>query len=167
MNGYWYLMTTLILHNNIFIDLTKAFKIVRRRGLFILLPRIVCPPKLLIESFHEDTKAIALYTGSASEPFPSSSRVKQGGVLAPTLYRIFFSLLAFSQSDDGVYHHTRNNGNLFNLARHKAKTNSNPRNTMGLASSDVRRMALTQLGNTLKAQNCSRTVPFGPQGRLG
>ena len=110
-----------------FIDLTKAFDLVSRKGLFILLQRIGCPPKLLrlIESFHEDTKGIVQYDGSTSEPFSIRSGVKQGCVLAPTLFGIFFSLLlsyAFSQSDDGVYLHTRSDGNLFNLARLRAKT---------------------------------------------
>ena len=48
-----------------------------------------------------------------------------GYVLAPTLFGIFFSLLlsyALSQSEDGVYLHTRSDGNLFNLARLRAKT---------------------------------------------
>lgn len=38
-----------------FIDLTKAFDLVRRRGLFALLEKIGCPTKLikLISSFHD------------------------------------------------------------------------------------------------------------------
>ncbi|KAL1278830.1 hypothetical protein QQF64_025503 [Cirrhinus molitorella] len=51
--------------------------------------------------------------------------VKQGCVLAPTLFGIFFSLLlrhAFSQSEDGVFIRTRSDGNLFNLAHLRAKT---------------------------------------------
>ena len=41
-----------------FIDLTKAFVLVSRSGLFVLLHRIGCPPKLLrmITSFHEEMK---------------------------------------------------------------------------------------------------------------
>ena len=48
-----------------------------------------------------------------------------GYVLASTLFGIFFSLLlsyALSQSEDGVYLHTRSDGNLFNLTRLPAKT---------------------------------------------
>ena len=43
-----------------FIDLTKAFDLDSRAGLFTLLQRIGCPPKLLrmITSFHEDMKGI-------------------------------------------------------------------------------------------------------------
>ena len=41
-----------------FIDLTKAFYLVSRDGLFKVLPKIGCPPKLqsMIEYFHTDTK---------------------------------------------------------------------------------------------------------------
>ena len=62
--------------------------------------------------------------GSTSDPFPIKSRVKQGCALAPTLFGIIFSLLlsyAFSQSEDGVYLHTRSDGHLFNLPRLRAK----------------------------------------------
>ena len=63
--------------------------------------------------------------GSTSDPFLIKSRVKQGCALAPTLFGIIFSLLqsyAFSQSEDGVYLHTRSDGHLFNLPRLRAKT---------------------------------------------
>ncbi|XP_076452746.1 uncharacterized protein LOC143288283 [Babylonia areolata] len=96
-----------------FIDLTKAFDLVSRKGLFTLPQKIECPPKLLrmITSFYEDMQGTVQHDGSFSDPFPIKSRVKQGCVLAPTLFGIFFSLLlsyAFSQLEDGVYLHTRN-----------------------------------------------------------
>jgi len=110
-----------------FIYLTKAFDLVSRTGLFTLLHRIGCPPKLLkmISSFHDNMMGTVQYHGSSSEPFPIKSGVKQGCVLAPTLYGIFFSLLlsyAFRDSQDGIFLHTRSNGSLFNLSRLKAKT---------------------------------------------
>ena len=110
-----------------FIDLTKAFDLVSRDGLFSLLQRIGCPPRLLslIVSFHEDMNGTVQFDGSSSEPFPIKNGVKQGCVLAPTLFGIFFSLLlshAFEDSDDGVYIHTRSSGGLFNLARLRART---------------------------------------------
>ena len=110
-----------------FIDLTKAFDLVSRTGLFTLLLRIGCPPKLLkmIMSFHDGMMGTVQYDGSSSDPFPIKSGVKQGCVLAPTLFGIFFSLLlryAFHESDDGIFLHTRSDGNLFNLARLRAKT---------------------------------------------
>ena len=111
-----------------FIDLTKAFNLVSRSGLFTLLHRIGCPPppKLLrvITSFHEEIKGTVQYDGSSSDSFPIKSGVKQGCVLAPTLFGILFSLLlryAFGESEWGIYLHTRSDGSLINLARLRAK----------------------------------------------
>ena len=65
------------------------------------------------------------FDGTNSDPFSIKNGVKQGCVLAPTLFGIFFSLLlkyAFDDSEDGVYIHSRSNGGLFNLARLRSKT---------------------------------------------
>ncbi|XP_067888861.1 uncharacterized protein [Heterodontus francisci] len=110
-----------------FIDLTTAFDLVSRRGLFRLLEKIGYPPKLLsiITSFHDNMKGTIQHGGSSSEPFPILSGVKQGCVLAPPLFAIFFSLLlshAFKSSEEGIFLHTRSGGRLFNLARLRAKT---------------------------------------------
>ena len=60
-----------------FIDLTKAFDLVSRSGLFQLLKKIGCPPKLhsIIQSFHTDMRSTVSYNGARSEPFPISSGV--------------------------------------------------------------------------------------------
>ena len=111
-----------------FVDLTKAFDLVSREGLFNILLIIGCPPPKLhkiIRSFHDDMRATVQYEGSMSEPFDVKSGVKQGCVLAPTLFSIFFSMVlkhAFGTSTEGVYLHTRSDGRLFNLARLRAKT---------------------------------------------
>jgi hypothetical protein len=109
-----------------FIDLTKAFDMVSREGLFKILPKIGCPPKLqsLIESFHTDMMRTVQFNGSCSEPFSINSGVKQGCVLAPTLFGIFFALLlkhAFGTATEGIYR-TRSDGKFFNLSRLRAKT---------------------------------------------
>ena len=57
--------------------------------------------------------------------FQSAGGVKQGCVLAPTLFGIFFSMLlqyAFKDCSEGIYIHTRSDGKLYNLARLRAKT---------------------------------------------
>ncbi|XP_018026545.1 uncharacterized protein LOC108681971 [Hyalella azteca] len=50
-----------------FIDLTKAFDLVSRRGLFLLLRKIGCPPRLLsiVSSFHDDMQGIVSHDGNA------------------------------------------------------------------------------------------------------
>ena len=79
----------------------------------------------LIRSSHDDLKATIQYEGSMSDSFEIKSEVKQGCVLAPILFSIFFALLlkhAFGDATEGVYLRTRSDARLFNLARLKAKT---------------------------------------------
>ena len=103
-----------------FIDLTKAFDLVSRTGLFKLLEKIECPPKLLsiIASFLVNMHDTVNCDGEIYEPFKIDSGVKQGCVLVPILFEIFFSLVhiyAFGTASDGIYLHTRHDGNLFIL----------------------------------------------------
>ena len=74
-----------------FFDLTKAFDLVSRNGLFKILTKISCPPILLsiVKSFYDDMKGTVLYDGATSDPFNILSGLKQGCVLAPTLFEIF------------------------------------------------------------------------------
>ena len=63
---------------------------------------------------------------SSSNPFSITSGVKQGCVLAPTLFVIFLDVevhVAFESSEDGVFLETGSDGKLFNL---KAKKKSMP-----------------------------------------
>ena len=110
-----------------FIDMTKAFDLVSRDDRFKILAKIGCPPTILsiVKSFHDDMKRTVLYGGATSDPFNILSGVKQGCVLAPTLFGIFFATLlkhAFEKSTEGIYLRTRSDGNLFKLSRLRAKT---------------------------------------------
>ena len=110
-----------------FIDPTKAFDLVSRDGLFKVLPKIGCPPKLqsMIESFHTDTKGTVQFNGSFSETFEIRSGVKQGCVLAPMLFGTFFGLLlkhVLDTTTEGIHFRTRSDDMLFNLARLRANT---------------------------------------------
>ena len=110
-----------------FVDLTKAFDTVSRSGLYMVLEKIGCPPTLLqlIISFHNDMKATVQFDGCTSYSFDIKSGVKQGCVLAPTLFSIYFAVLlesAFKGSPDDVYLKWRTDGFLFNLSRLKAAT---------------------------------------------
>ena len=70
-------------------------------------------------------KGTVQFEGSTSDAFNICSGVKQGCVLAPTLFGIFFSVVlrhAFGTSTEGIYLRTRSDGRLFNLARLRAKT---------------------------------------------
>ncbi|XP_063382206.1 uncharacterized protein LOC134668695 [Cydia fagiglandana] len=64
-------------------------------------------------------KGTVVYDGKASQQFEMRRGVRQGCVLAPTLFGIFFSLLlkaAFSNNQQGVHLHTRDDGKLYNIS---------------------------------------------------
>ena len=66
-----------------------------------------------------------LLNSDLSEPFPIGNGVKQGCVLAPTLFNIFFSMMLKQatedlEDDDAVYIRYRRGGCLFNLRRLQA-----------------------------------------------
>ena len=110
-----------------FIDLTKVFNLVSRDGLFKMLPLIDCPSKLLsiVRSFHDSMMSTVQFDGDMSAEFGVKSGVKQGCILAPTLFGIFLVLLlkhAFKSSTDGVYLHSISDGCLFNISRLCTKT---------------------------------------------
>ena len=110
-----------------FVDLVKAFDKVSRRGLFLILEKLGCPPKLLniVKSFHVGMMARVSFNGEESEDFRVNCGVKQGCVLAPTLFNIYFSYLlqyTFQNNVDGIYMHFRMDGGLFNIRRFQAKT---------------------------------------------
>ena len=112
-----------------FVDLTKAFDTVSRKGLWQILERLGCPPKFLnmIIQLHENQFGQVRLSSDLSEPFPIINGVKQGCVLAPILFSVFFSMMlkqatADLDDDDGIYIRYRTDGSLFNLRRLQAHT---------------------------------------------
>lgn len=80
-----------------------------------LLPKIGCPPRFLsiIRSIHEDMKRTVAFDGWTPYPFDILSGVKQGCVLAPTLFEIFFTIVqkhAFGSATECIYFRTRSDG---------------------------------------------------------
>ena len=71
-----------------FIDVTKVFDLVSKDCLFQILPKIGCPSKLrsMIGFFHTNMKGTVQFNDSSYRPFDIRSGVKQGCVLAPTLF---------------------------------------------------------------------------------
>jgi len=111
----------------IFIDLTKAFDTVNREALWVILQRLGCPRKFvhLIRQFHDNMTGAVLSGGEVSEPFDISNGVKQGCVLAPVLFNLFFTCVlnhAVRDIEDGVFLKYRLDGSLFDLRRLNAKT---------------------------------------------
>ena len=110
----------------VFVDFSKAFDTVGRTGLWQLLRKYGCPEKFttMIEALHTGIMANVSVGGEVSESFRVTNGVKQGCVLAPTLFSIFLSAMlddAFRDMGGGVYIQSRQSADLFNVAHFRAK----------------------------------------------
>ena len=110
-----------------YVDLTKAFDTVSREGLWKIMAKYGCPRKFItiVRQLHDGMLARVQDNGETSDPFPVSNGVKQGCVLAPTLFSLMFSAMltdAFRDSDVGIGITYRTDGSIFNLKRPQAKT---------------------------------------------
>ena len=83
-----------------------------------------CPPKFLsmVIQLHKDQRGQVRLNSDLSRPFPIINGMKQGCVLATTLFSIFFSIILKYAIEDldnngAVYIHYHLDGNLFNLRR--------------------------------------------------
>ena len=111
----------------VFVDLTKAFDSVDRMALWEILLKIGCPRDFvnIIRSFHEGMRAVVIENGEMSPDFDVTNGTKQGCVLAPLLFIIFFSMMlhvAFKNRAAGVPICCRTDGDVFDLRRLQAKT---------------------------------------------
>ena len=88
-----------------------------------------CPRKLTaqVRQLHDGMRATVLDNGDTSDSFPVTNGVKQGFVIAPTLFSMVFAAMlhdASQDNDDGIQLKYRTDGGVFNLRRLKAKTNA-------------------------------------------
>ena len=86
-----------------------------------------CPPRFIamVRQCYEGMQAHVQNDGEFSEPFEVTNGVKQGCVMAPTLFSMMFSAMlmdAFQDSDSDFSIRYRLDGNIFNLRRLQAKT---------------------------------------------
>ena len=86
-----------------------------------------CPTKFIaiLRQFPDGMLAQVQNDGEFSDPFPVTNGVKQGCVLAPTLFSMMFSAMltaAFQDGDNGIPIRYRFDGKLFNLRRLQAKS---------------------------------------------
>ncbi|CAK1597804.1 unnamed protein product [Parnassius mnemosyne] len=110
-----------------FVDLEKAFDSVPREALWIVLRKIGCTEKFvrLLRLLHDGMQSCVAVNADQSEFFPVTCGVKQGCVLAPTLFALYFAVVVqevLKTTHDGIRIRFRNDGNLFSLARLKART---------------------------------------------
>ena len=110
-----------------FDDLTKAFDTVSCEGLWKIMAKFGCPAKFIamVRQFHDGMFATVQNDGEFSDPFPVTKGVKQGCVLASTLFSMIFSAMltdAFQDGDNRIPIRYCFDGKLFNLRRLQAKS---------------------------------------------
>ncbi|CAI9716863.1 Hypothetical predicted protein [Octopus vulgaris] len=112
----------------VFIDLTKAFGTVNRAFLWKILGKLGCPDHFvsIIQSFHDGMEAWVNVGGAMEGPIPVENGVKQGDILALTLFSLYFAATfthVFAKvSSLGIYVRYRSSGRLFNLRRFAANS---------------------------------------------
>ncbi|BHF68781.1 hypothetical protein SprV_0301182200 [Sparganum proliferum] len=105
-----------------FVDLTKAFDTVNREGLWKIMQKFGCPERFIqmVRQLHDAMMARVTDNGAVSEAFAVTNGVKQGCVLAPTLFSLMFSALlmdAYRDERPGIRIAYRTDGQLLNQRR--------------------------------------------------
>lgn len=111
-----------------FVDLEKAFDSVPRKALWVVLAKLGCTDKFIrmMRLLHDEMRCCVSVQGEDSEFFTVSCGVKQGCVLAPTLFALYFAVVvreALQTLSEGIRIRFRTDGGgVFNLNRLKART---------------------------------------------
>nr|VZI29457.1 unnamed protein product [Spirometra erinaceieuropaei] len=102
-----------------FDDLTKAFDTVNREGLWKIMQKFGCPERFtqMVHQLHDGMMARVTDNGAVSEALAVTNGVKQGCVLAPTLFSLMFSAMlmdAYRDENPGIGIAYRTDGHLLN-----------------------------------------------------
>lgn len=111
----------------VFIDSTEALDTVSREGLWIILKKFGCTDKVLnmIKALHEGMQAQVVQGKDISKKYAVTNGVKQGCVLAPTLFSLYLTAMLkvpFRNLHEGIYIQTRHGADLSDESHFKAKT---------------------------------------------
>ena len=105
----------------VFYDLEKAFDTMPRAAIRGVLKHFGCPDHFvnLIQALHDSMVGQVSHQGNISEEFPITNGLKQGCVLAPTLFALYLAAMLYEIPTDnpGAEIKYRFDGGLFNQAR--------------------------------------------------
>ncbi|KAI8496700.1 hypothetical protein Bbelb_253550 [Branchiostoma belcheri] len=114
----------------IFWDLAKAFDSVPRPAMWATLRRFGCPDHFtdLVQALHDGMTGRVVVKNSISDPFPITTGLKQGCVLAPTLFSLYLGAMIHEIPDtaSGIQLRCRMDGGLFNTGRLRARRRTTP-----------------------------------------
>ncbi|VDM02439.1 unnamed protein product [Schistocephalus solidus] len=110
-----------------FVDLTKTFDTVNRDGLWNVMHKFGCPERFthMMRQLHDGMTARVTDNGTVSEALTVNNLVKQGCVLAPTLFSLMFSAMlmdAYRDEQPGIRIAYRTDFHLLNSRRMQAPT---------------------------------------------
>ncbi|VDL93576.1 unnamed protein product [Schistocephalus solidus] len=105
-----------------FLDPKKAFDTVNRDGLWKVMQKFGCPERFphMVRQLHDWMMARFTDKGTVSEAVSVANGVKQGCVLAPTLFSLIFSAMltdAYREEPPGIRIAYRMDGRLLNQRR--------------------------------------------------
>nr|VZI48306.1 unnamed protein product [Spirometra erinaceieuropaei] len=105
-----------------FVDLTKAYDTVNREGPWKTMQKFGCPERFtqMVRQLHDGMMERVTDNGAVSEAFAVTNGVKQGCVLAPTLFSLMFSVMlmdAYGDERPGIRIAYRTDGHLLNQRR--------------------------------------------------
>nr|VZI21049.1 unnamed protein product [Spirometra erinaceieuropaei] len=105
-----------------FVDLTKAFGTVNREGLWTIIQKFGCPERFthIVRQLHDGMMTRVTDNGAVSEAFTMTNGVKQGCVLASTLFSLIFSAMlmdAYCDERHGIRIAYRTGGHPLNQRR--------------------------------------------------
>nr|VZH94532.1 unnamed protein product [Spirometra erinaceieuropaei] len=105
-----------------FVDLTKAFDTVNREGLWKIMQKLGYPERFtqMVRQLHDGMMARVTDNGAVSEAFAVTNGVKQGCVLASTIFSLMFSAMLMDTYRDerpGIRIAYRTDGHLLNQQR--------------------------------------------------
>nr|VZI52124.1 unnamed protein product [Spirometra erinaceieuropaei] len=110
-----------------FANLTKAFDTVNREGLWRIVQKSGCPERLthMMRQFHDVIVGRVVNNSAISEAFAVTNEVRQGCVLAPTLFNLMFSVIlmdAYRDDRPEIHIDYRTDGHLLSSRRMGAPT---------------------------------------------
>ncbi|VDL91093.1 unnamed protein product [Schistocephalus solidus] len=110
-----------------FVDLTKAFDTVNRDGLWKFIQQFGCPERFthMVRQLHDGMTARITANGRVYEAFAVTNGVKQGCVLAPTLFSPMFTAMlmdAYRDEQPGIRIAYRTDGHLLKSRRMQTST---------------------------------------------
>ncbi|BHF64176.1 hypothetical protein SprV_0200717500 [Sparganum proliferum] len=146
-----------------FMDPIKAFDTVNRDGLWKIMQKFSCPERFteMVRQLNDGMMSHVMDNGSVSEAFAVTNGVKQGCVLAHTLFSLMFSVMlmyAYRDESPGIRIAYRTDGHLLNQRRMHFQSRVSTTTVHELLFADDRTLIATSEGGMQRSMDLSYAV---------